>query len=331
MEPQVQPSRRDSSLHIISSLLVQIGAQDPESNGGTGIVRLLTTAQQPGAIFFRNASVVDAEIGHVVGVDAVLRLSRSEISRFNWEVAASVQRSAIRLELKALLERIQLHREAWKRLTVSLTSLDAALELEYDRLADHLAEIPDELNPLLKQIDGLKTARQLLDLAPVGEEKSLSALAALVDRNLCRRADGVQAAGDADAEDIQIFRSPDATFEQAESPTQAERSKEPVLDPPVLDGVPPAASPAKYKRPRAPIPTSPLPVVDSLSPWWAWTLGLIGGSAAALPTLLSDEPYYWVVAFALGIAWALASSSRLVGPVAASVTEIRTPSSHRRT
>ncbi len=138
----------------------------------TGAVHL-SAAGRDGHLYFRGGKLVDAECGKLSGALAFDRLLRVSGGTFAVDYVPCDRPEQIAQPTQALLAD-SLHRvDEWGRLLEQLPPLSSVLEVDDRQLSEHLAEVPDEVNGLLRLLDGKRTLEQVVD------DASLDALAAL--------------------------------------------------------------------------------------------------------------------------------------------------------
>ena len=144
------------------------------SSGGTG------------EIYFRRGAVVDAEVGRLSGSDAVYRLLSWTDGRFEIEWRNIRRRDTVALAAPALLMEGMRRLDEWTRLTQQLPPLDTVFEVDYRLLAERLADIPDEVNAILRLFDGVRTAIQVIDDCGLSDLDALTVIGKLNSEDLIR-------------------------------------------------------------------------------------------------------------------------------------------------
>ena len=155
-----------------------------EGNGRSGIVHLIGVSGAPGTIFFRHGKVVDAEVGRLSGMDALSRLFSWTAGTFEieWKSirrADSVGRPPAELVIEGM-KRL----DEWNRLAAELPGPKAVFEVDYRVLAERLAEIPDEVNGILRLCDGVRTVMQVVEASALPDLDALTALIRLRDEGI---------------------------------------------------------------------------------------------------------------------------------------------------
>jgi len=133
------------------------------ANHKSGVVVLTAPGGARGEIYFREGTVVDAEVGRLSGLDAVCRLFSWAQGRFEIEWKSIRRKDAVGKDTSALLVEALRRLDEWRRLLVDLPPLATIFEVDYHLLAERLAEIPDEVNGVLRLFDGQRTFIHVID------------------------------------------------------------------------------------------------------------------------------------------------------------------------
>jgi CheY-like chemotaxis protein len=159
-------SRRDTRTKF-SGDLADIGVVDLvqtiDLNRKSGIIHITDRSGRRGAVFFRDGRVIDAEVGRLAGTEAMYRLFSWSEGRFEVEFKPIRRRDIIELPTAALLMEGMRRLDEWTRLLETLPGLDKVVEVDYRVLADQLAELPDEVNGLLRLCDGSRSLLAVID------------------------------------------------------------------------------------------------------------------------------------------------------------------------
>src|SRR4051794_26584792 len=116
-----------------------------------------------GEIFFRQGNVVDAEVGRLSGREAIYRLFCWSVGRLEVEWKSIRRKDTIEMRPQDLLMEALRRVDEWRRLLAGLPPLDTVFEVDYRTLAERLADIPDEVNRILRLFDGVRTFLQVID------------------------------------------------------------------------------------------------------------------------------------------------------------------------
>ena len=160
------------------------------TNGKSGVLHLHSATGGAGEIYFRKGAVVDAEVGRLSGSDAVYRLLSWTDGRFEIEWRNIRRRDTVALAAPALLMEGMRRLDEWTRLTQHLPSLDTVFEVDYRLLAERLADIPDEVNGILRLFDGVRTAMQVIDDCGLSDLDALTVIGKLSNEDLIRNVAG---------------------------------------------------------------------------------------------------------------------------------------------
>jgi tetratricopeptide (TPR) repeat protein len=166
-----------------------------EGRRRTGVLHLRGPAGQSGAVWIREGRVVDAEAGRRTGEAAFHEVAgwREGTWSVAWEPVE--RRRAIALGTCALLAEAARRAEELARLADRLPDPAHPLEIDYRLLSDRLADIPDDVNGVLKLVDGRRTLADLLAEADVDRLAAAEALARLHADGVVRAAPRAGAAG----------------------------------------------------------------------------------------------------------------------------------------
>jgi CheY-like chemotaxis protein len=114
--------------------------------------------------YFRDGRILDCELpGKLSGENAFYRLLNWQEGEFAIEFKPVDREERIPVSTQGLLMEGMRRIDEWGRIVEQLPSLDRRFEIEYPLLADRLAEIPDEVNALLRLFDGRRTLEQVID------------------------------------------------------------------------------------------------------------------------------------------------------------------------
>lgn len=143
-------------------------------------------SQRKGIIYFREGRVVDAELGRLGGELAFYRMLNA--SEGDFEVAFVPVDRAERIEIstQGLLMEGMRRLDEWGRILEQIPSLDTVFELDYRMLADRLAEIPDEVNALLRLFDGKRSLERVVDDSDFDDLNALGIISKLYFEGLLR-------------------------------------------------------------------------------------------------------------------------------------------------
>jgi DNA-binding response OmpR family regulator len=139
----------------------------------------LRSLQGHGTITFREGQILDAELGCIHGERAVYRLLLWSEGDFDIEFRPVRNEAHIATPTTGLLMEGMRRVDEWGRLLEQLPPLGSVLEVVDTELIPRLGEIPDELNPILKAVDGAHTLGEVVDAIEGDDLSTLSALSKL--------------------------------------------------------------------------------------------------------------------------------------------------------
>ncbi|HVH47629.1 MAG TPA: response regulator [Labilithrix sp.] len=188
-----------------------------------------------GYVWFRDGKVIDAEVGALRGEEAVYRLLVWSEADFEVDFSPPEREDVVEVGTTALVMEGMRRADEWGRLIEQLPPLTAVFEVDHERLLDRLSEIPDELNGILRLLDGRKTLSEVVDESPFEDLSTLSTLSKLY-------------------------------FESLLVPATKPVPERVVPSPAVPTGTPPFASAVRdvpVAEPRADVPVTPTPMAAS--------------------------------------------------------------------
>ena len=142
--------------------------------------------------YFRDGRILDCELGgKVVGENAFYRLLNWQEGEFAIEFKPIEREERIPVSTQGLLMEGMRRIDEWGRIVEQLPSLDRVFELEYDLLAERLAEIPDDVNALLRLFDGRRTLEQVIEEADYDDLAAAGVISKLFFEGIIRETAGV--------------------------------------------------------------------------------------------------------------------------------------------
>ena len=144
----------------------------------SGVVHL-TNGPHEGKLYVREGKIVDAEIGKLRGEEAVYRALVWNDGTFEVEFGPVDREDVVGTSTPGLLMEGMRRLDEWGRLLEQLPSLDAVFEVDHAALAMRLNEIPDELNGILRLLDGKRTLYDVIDESPFEDLSTLSTITKL--------------------------------------------------------------------------------------------------------------------------------------------------------
>ncbi|HEY1587467.1 MAG TPA: DUF4388 domain-containing protein, partial [Polyangia bacterium] len=153
--------------------------QTIEISRKSGVIHFVHPDGKRGAIYFRNGKVIDAELGRLGGEDAVYRLLVWADGEFEVEFKNVRRKDVIELSSQGLLMEGMRRVDEWGRLCEQLPPLETVFEVDYRELAERLAEIPDEINGILRLFDGRRTLMHVVDDCDFADLEALNVVSKL--------------------------------------------------------------------------------------------------------------------------------------------------------
>ncbi|HEX7622294.1 MAG TPA: DUF4388 domain-containing protein, partial [Anaeromyxobacteraceae bacterium] len=156
----------------------------------TGTLRVRAHGSQA-LVWIRDGRIVDCELGALRGDAAFYRLLRWDQGEFSvdFEPVQREARIAAGTNQQLILEGTR-RADELARVLGQLSSGEAVLQIDYRQLSDRLAEIPDDVNGVLKLVDGRRTVAEILEQGPGDELAAAVILARLCVEELVRPAPG---------------------------------------------------------------------------------------------------------------------------------------------
>ena len=165
-ERERMESRRDGRTRFAGDL-ADVGVVDLvqtiELNRKSGIVHIVSRDNRRGSIFFRDGKVIDAEVGRLSGANAIYRLFSWSEGQFAVEFKQIRRHDVIDLPMAALLMEGMRRLDESTHLLEGFPSSNGVLEVDCRVLAEELAELPDEMNSVLRLCDGARTLPEVVD------------------------------------------------------------------------------------------------------------------------------------------------------------------------
>ncbi len=153
--------------------------QTIEISRKSGVIHFTHSDGKRGAIYFRDGKVIDAELGRLGGEEAVYRLLVWNEGEFEVEFKNVRRKDVIELSTQGLLMEGMRRVDEWGRLCEQLPPLETVFEVDYRELAERLAEIPDEINGILRLFDGRRTLMQVVDDCDFADLEALNVVSKL--------------------------------------------------------------------------------------------------------------------------------------------------------
>lgn len=143
-----------------------------------------------GQVWFKEGRAVDAEVGAppspgnarattLRGEEAVYRLLVWSEADFEVDFGAVDRDDVIETSTSALVMEGMRRADDWGRLVEQLPELTGRYQVDHEKLVDRLSEIPDELNGILRLLDGKRTLADVVDESPFEDLSTLTTLSKL--------------------------------------------------------------------------------------------------------------------------------------------------------
>jgi CheY-like chemotaxis protein len=160
----------------------------------TGTIHILGDRQ--GTVFFKEGRVIDAELGRLRGENAFYRMLNTFEGQFEVSFAAVERAERIEVSTQGLLMEGMRRLDEWGRMLEQLPPLETVFELDYQALAERLAEIPDEVNGLLRLFDGRRTLQRVVEDSDFEDLAALGIISKLYFEGLIKEVGAPSSAGD---------------------------------------------------------------------------------------------------------------------------------------
>lgn len=144
----------------------------------SGVLQL-TQESDAGRVYFREGCVIDAELGSLKAEDAIYRFLTWSQGTFEFDFRDVRREARIEDPTPSLLMEGMRRVDEWGRLLEGLPHLESSFEVDYHELAEQLADIPDEVNQILRLFDGNRTIMAVVDQAGMGDLEALGTISKL--------------------------------------------------------------------------------------------------------------------------------------------------------
>ncbi len=151
----------------------------------SGVVTLKSRGRSA-RIYFSEGKVVDAELGELTGEEAIYRALIWNEATFEVSFEPVSREDVISSTTQAILMEGMRRLDEWTRMTEQLPPLGRALEIDHEQLALRLGEIPDEINGILRLVDGKRSIMEVIEESPFEDLSTLSTLTTLFFEGLLK-------------------------------------------------------------------------------------------------------------------------------------------------
>ena len=151
--------------------------QTIEVSRKSGAIHFVNPEGTNATLYFRGGKIIDAELGRLTGEFAVYRLLIWNEGEFEVEFKTVRRKDVIELSSQGLLMEGMRRVDEWGRLCEQLPP--SVFEVDYAELAERLAEIPDEINGILRLFDGRRNLMQVVDDCDFDDLEALTVISKL--------------------------------------------------------------------------------------------------------------------------------------------------------
>jgi len=165
-----------------------------EAGRESGVLHLYDAFGRRGRVYLKDGELVDAELGQHAGEAALYRLLRWRVGRSEMERGLFDRPRRILSSTESVLAQGEKRLRAWEELASHLPSARSPLEINFLLLSDRLAEIPDEMNAVLRLVDGRRDLDAILLESGLDDLVAAGIVARLASEGIVRaavEADGV--------------------------------------------------------------------------------------------------------------------------------------------
>ncbi|MDP3157629.1 MAG: response regulator [Archangium sp.] len=160
----------------------------------TGIIKL--EGERAGIVYFKEGRVVDSELGRLRGENAFYRMLNTFEGKFEVSFVPIDRPERIEVSTQGLLMEGMRRLDEWGRMLEQLPPLETIFELDYSQLSDRLAEIPDEVNGLLRLFDGRRNLSRVVDDSDFEDLAALGIISKLYFEGLIKEVGAPSMEGD---------------------------------------------------------------------------------------------------------------------------------------
>jgi CheY-like chemotaxis protein len=234
-------SRRGDGRTKFAGQLQDIGIVDLiqtiEVNRKSGIIHVVNRDRRRAAIYFRDGRIVDAEAGRLGGAEALFRMFFWTEGSFEVEFKPIRRRDVVELSPQALLMEGMRRVDEWSRLVESLPPLEGVFVVDYHLLAERLADIPDEVNGVLRLFDGRRTLAQVVEDSEFPEIAVGNVIVKLAGERLIYEIHREAARGAGESQASEEMSPLERWLGQGADAPPPSRRRDTLLDEPIAEGV----------------------------------------------------------------------------------------------
>jgi DNA-binding response OmpR family regulator len=183
----VEPQARTRFSGSLEDVAVVDLLQTIAVSGKSGVASV-KRGEREAWLYFDRGQIIDAEVGDLEGEEAVYRTLTWTTGSFDLEFRAIDRPRVIEVSSQALLMEGLRRVDELGRIAEQLPPEHAVVDIDHEALASRLHEIPDELNGILRLIDGKRTLVDLIDASPFDDLSTLTVLSKFYFEGLLRNA-----------------------------------------------------------------------------------------------------------------------------------------------
>jgi hypothetical protein len=136
-------------------------------------------------VWVKDGQVIDAELGALEGEPAFWRLMTWESGAWRIDPREVDRERRIDGGTEAALVEAMRRVEEMEKVGREL-AMTTVLSLDFDQLAERLAELPDEVNGVVRNFDGKRTLREAVDLSPVDDLSTIEVVRRMMAHGILR-------------------------------------------------------------------------------------------------------------------------------------------------
>jgi len=200
---------------------------------------------QRGSLSFQDGQLLDAQMGHLTGPEAIYRLLTWEFGQYEFDFNASPKPRRIELSIGQVKEEGLRRLDEWNQMCGQLPSLDTVLRVDRSAISSRGEALSTEMSVLLNLFDGRRTMQEVIDQASLPDLTTLNAMTLLYFEGLVNEVRERVTP----REDEGFIEASQTPSPGAESVARIQTSSEPL--PPPIDEPPPPPPPVDLDEPPA--------------------------------------------------------------------------------
>lgn len=134
---------------------------------------------QRGSLSFKDGQLLDAEMGHLTGTDAIFRLLTWEFGQYEFDFNAVPKPKRIEKTIAQVKEEGLKRLDQWNQMCGQLPSLDTVLRVDRSAVEGRGEALSAEMSILLSLFDGRRTMQEVIDQANLPDLKVLNTMTLL--------------------------------------------------------------------------------------------------------------------------------------------------------